>query len=395
MRSYGICGLLILTWFLPSLSHSQTVWLKNTSSITALDPSVIFDSTAGLYRMWYASYGSGGIRYGISTDGTQWFFDDALALASGESGSFDRYIHSVNVTTYRGKYMMLYTCSRAQDTLKIALATSTDGLHWVKSGRGPVLQPKGTADTWESRHVGGGDLLVVNDTLYMWYGGGDGTFLSTGLARSVDGINWIRDPWNPVIQHGKPSSFNSVEATAVGVTRRDNGFYMIYRCIDSTYQHSYNLAVSTNGSTWWQYPEGPVIMNPWRQLGGGSLMWHGGLFRLWYCSGGSWSLSTAIAEAVSLPGSGLDYAGKMLLRQNYPNPFNPSTTIQVVVPAAGRLTVAIYDVLGRLVEVLADEDRDPGPATYAWHASGKASGVYLCRTSFGGQTSTTKMMLLR
>jgi hypothetical protein len=395
MRVYCIWGLLILSSLLPSPSRSQTLWLKNASSLTALDPSVVFDSTAGLYRMWYATYGGGGIRYGISTDGTTWFFDDALALVSGETGSYDRYIHSVNVTRYRGSYVMLYTCSRAQDTLKIALARSADGLHWVKSGGEPVLQPKGTAANWESRHVGGGDLLVVNDTLYMWYGGGDGTYLSTGLARSVDGVTWVRDPSNPVIEHGRANGFKSREATAVGVTRRDDTFFMIYRCIDSVYQHSYALALSTNGATWWEYPEGPVIAYPGRALGGGSLMWHDGLFRLWYCTGPGWSLTTAVSEAVAIPGWGQESPEKMLLRQNFPNPFNPSTTIQVVLSAAGRLTVGIYDVLGRLVTVLADEERDPGPATYTWHAAGHASGVYLCRTTFGGKTSTTKMMLLR
>ena len=397
MRTISICCVVLLLFILPQISQSQTEWLKNTTMTYLLDPSVVYDSTAGLYRMWYANYGVGGVGYGVSSDGITWSMADTLVMKGGEPGSFDAYIHSTNVVRHHNVYTMLYTCSRAQDTLKIGMATSLDGRHWTKAQGGPVLSPVTSGSGWESRHVAAGDLISMGDTLYMWYGGGDGTHMSTGLARSVDGTVWMREPSNPVVKPGRTPGFDDLEASVVGVTKKGGTYYMVYRGINLASQQSYLLATSLNGVKWWQYPSGPVI-NTGYPLGGGCLMWNNGLFRLWYCgSSWGWTLTSAVSEAVIL--SAPDARGGMpeefVLHQNYPNPFNPSTEIRVDVPATGRLFVAVYDVLGRLVEVLADEVHNPGTATYTWHAAAQASGMYICRTSFNGKTSVTKMMLVR
>jgi hypothetical protein len=86
--------------------------------------------------------------------------------------------------------------------------------------------------------------------------------------------------------------------------------------------------------------------------------------------------------------------------QNYPNPFNPSTKFRVSVPARSRLTVKVYDVLGRLVEDIFDSELNPGSYVYEWNASGFASGVYFLRVINSDQAngmvrfSETKRMVL-
>jgi hypothetical protein len=90
------------------------------------------------------------------------------------------------------------------------------------------------------------------------------------------------------------------------------------------------------------------------------------------------------------------------LSQNYPNPFNPSTTIKYEIPAGkGSLLVkiTIYDIRGRLVKKLVDDEKEPG--RYQVHWDGKddrgiqvSSGVYMYRIEAGKFVSTRKMVML-
>ena len=83
-----------------------------------------------------------------------------------------------------------------------------------------------------------------------------------------------------------------------------------------------------------------------------------------------------------------------------PNPFNPTTTIHYRVPAAGRVNVTLFDVHGRLIETLLDEEMSAGPHTVTWngrdHAGqSAASGVYFARVVHGGVARTLKLVLLK
>jgi hypothetical protein len=83
------------------------------------------------------------------------------------------------------------------------------------------------------------------------------------------------------------------------------------------------------------------------------------------------------------------------LQQNYPNPFNPETRISFVVPRAGQVSLVVYDVLGRQVETLIQENKQPGVYSKTWDAIGVPSGVYYCRLVAGEFVSTKKMILMR
>ena len=88
-------------------------------------------------------------------------------------------------------------------------------------------------------------------------------------------------------------------------------------------------------------------------------------------------------------------AGGFLLGQNFPNPFNPVTSIEFQLPAAGFAALKVYDILGREVGTLVNENMSPGVHTATWDASGMASGVYYCRLSFGGKLETRSMVVAR
>lgn len=84
-----------------------------------------------------------------------------------------------------------------------------------------------------------------------------------------------------------------------------------------------------------------------------------------------------------------------ILSQNYPNPFNPSTTISFIIPHSSLVIVKVYDVLGREVRTLVNEEMKPGSYEVTWDATGFASGVYFYRLQAGSFTETRKLMLLR
>lgn len=79
----------------------------------------------------------------------------------------------------------------------------------------------------------------------------------------------------------------------------------------------------------------------------------------------------------------------------YPNPFNPVTRISFFLPEAQNVRVAIYDVAGRLIDVLADGVADPGEHVLEWDARGKASGVYFYTLKTQDETLVRRMTLLK
>ncbi len=83
------------------------------------------------------------------------------------------------------------------------------------------------------------------------------------------------------------------------------------------------------------------------------------------------------------------------LSQNYPNPFNPATTISYELPRASAVRLSVYDLLGREVEVLANERQEAGVYRVRFDASRLSSGVYLYQLRTAEQTQTRRMLLLR
>jgi photosystem II stability/assembly factor-like uncharacterized protein len=90
------------------------------------------------------------------------------------------------------------------------------------------------------------------------------------------------------------------------------------------------------------------------------------------------------------------------LEQNYPNPFNPTTEIRFRISEVrgqksenSHVTLKVYDVLGREVATLVNEEMKPGSYETTWDASGFASGVYFYRLTAGNYVETKKLVLLR
>jgi hypothetical protein len=85
----------------------------------------------------------------------------------------------------------------------------------------------------------------------------------------------------------------------------------------------------------------------------------------------------------------------MFRNQNYPNPFNPATTISYQLPESGPVALMVFDVLGRVVRTLVNQEQPAGRHTVTFDASDLASGVYFYRMQAAGFAQTMRLLLLR
>jgi Secretion system C-terminal sorting domain/Cytochrome c554 and c-prime len=83
------------------------------------------------------------------------------------------------------------------------------------------------------------------------------------------------------------------------------------------------------------------------------------------------------------------------LSQNYPNPFNPTTTISYSVPKSSPVTIKVYDILGREVETLVNEQKVSGNYEVQFNGSKLSSGVYFYRMQAGDFVQTKKLVLMK
>jgi hypothetical protein len=83
------------------------------------------------------------------------------------------------------------------------------------------------------------------------------------------------------------------------------------------------------------------------------------------------------------------------LSQNYPNPFNPSTLIKYDLTAGGFVTLKVFDILGREVAVLVNEEKPAGSYNIEFDASSLSSGMYVYQLIAEGFVSAKKMMLVK
>jgi len=86
---------------------------------------------------------------------------------------------------------------------------------------------------------------------------------------------------------------------------------------------------------------------------------------------------------------------EFLLSQNYPNPFNPTTTINYNIPHTEKVSLTIYDLLGKKIATLVDGIQQAGNHQVSWNAFSASSGIYIYNIQAGKRIATKRMVLLR
>ncbi|MDP2884617.1 MAG: fibronectin type III domain-containing protein, partial [Ignavibacteria bacterium] len=112
-----------------------------------------------------------------------------------------------------------------------------------------------------------------------------------------------------------------------------------------------------------------------------------------WIQGPSFTTPDRPTSAVEKLGSGP--ANEFVLSQNYPNPFNPATKIEFSLPVSSHVRITIYNALGNLVEVLADQYYAPGRYVTTFEAAGLPTGVYFYRLQTTGFAETKRLMLVK
>lgn len=86
---------------------------------------------------------------------------------------------------------------------------------------------------------------------------------------------------------------------------------------------------------------------------------------------------------------------KFSLSQNYPNPFNPSTNIEFRIASSGLVQIKIFDILGKEIAVVVNENMKPGTYNVSFDAASLPSETYFYRITAGNYSETKKMILIK
>ena len=110
--------------------------------------------------------------------------------------------------------------------------------------------------------------------------------------------------------------------------------------------------------------------------------------------------SNGLVLSTGLLNIGINHIGnsvpkQYLLHQNYPNPFNPVTNIKFDIPQRSNVKISVYDILGKEISVLVNEELNTGTFEVNWDASNFPSGVYFYKIETEDYSESKKMVLVK
>ena len=323
-----------------------------------------------------------------------------------------------------GDIFKLWYGAGGTPSTSIGYATSPDGLNWKRHPT-PVLDRGSTGD-WDSNILGPGAVVKESEAYKMWYWGGRGNWpgseIQIGLATSTDGIHWVKydDPAtigtpfsnsDPVLKIGSFDEWDSLRVWTPAILKTTTGYQMWYagRPEASLSSQLVGYAISMDGIKWEKSPDNPIIDTS--PAWGSSYLTTAVLqiedfYHLWYTSftfaarGQKGEIGYAISPVLNGSGSDSEIPSGYFLAQNFPNPFNLSTVIQYDLPERAGVTLVIFDVLGRRVKTLVQGIENAGFKTITWNGNNELgepvnSGIYFYQIRAGNFIQTRRMLLLK
>jgi predicted GH43/DUF377 family glycosyl hydrolase len=209
------------------------------------------------YKMWYTGLSHSGISYvyyAYSEDGLSWTkYSEIPVLFPDSLGTWDYYhVSSGPVIKEDGLYKMYYSGWNDQHgAWPVGLATSEDGINWIRYDHNPIL----TGEGWDIQ-IRAQSIIKKNGLYYMFFTGGTGNNCRIGVATSPDGYNWEKYAGNPVLINEYPWEGNAVAFPSVIL--EDNQFVMIYQGILDA-NTAFGYAYSTDGFHWTKGNKNPFF----------------------------------------------------------------------------------------------------------------------------------------
>jgi len=209
------------------------------------------------------------------------------------------------------------------------LATSSDGINWIKDTlNNPVIVP-GEAGSWDADFVLDPHIIYENSVYKMWYGA-DGWYENLGMwtwklgyAESTDGKVWTKRI-DPVMEEGDFETWAN-DLFSPCVNYEDNNYMMWYWSANTfswNDHHQFNYATSTDGINWIKSANNPVLergtANTWdvSAIIKPSVLKENNLFKMWYSGGNSGTVSIGYAEDFSK----LVHADSVMIDELFINP---------------------------------------------------------------------------
>jgi len=347
--------------------------------------------------------------YGADDSGWDTFFNlnDTIRYCKVENSPRGFMLQGVGWVAHNNTYTTMDVSGEIGFKVDISY-TWNGNIYLTTSGRTHVYNNMMTVNgsgLWASKCAEGSSILFENNTVH-------GTTSNTNFSRletiNTTSINntfcgygrWLTGTWP------NQTSYSTL-ATLLAATGYEEGSVWHSDCSDSP--------TGTFTVTPDSLPEGGCIVTlEWTSVDATSASINPLIGSVAISGTQSIAVDSTIVFALTLEGSGEtslytarvivgsqsqviepDTLPKFFFIKSYPNPFNTGTTIEFFLPGDSRVSLKVYDALGREIQTLAEGTYSHGVHQCQWNAEGMASGVYYYKFTAGSYTETRSMILLR
>ncbi len=335
-------------------------------------------------HMWYAGLNDENLAIGhaFSLDGGLTWTKNSQnpVLSPGPAGSFDEQrAYFPKVIYHDGMFHMWYLGAK-DDYELTGYATSTDGVNWTKDPSNPVGES------------GTGAVLYKDDLFHMWFNYGIGITIQTGYATSPDGKTWTENENKPVIPNGGSSNWDYPRVQASSVVFKSGAFHLFYSG-GSFYNWQEGYATSSDGITWTKNASNPVLPTgeggAWdsKYTSFSSVIYDetNNTWKMWYY-GGTTDFQGSIGYAEAWNVSAQDYINSASINV-YPNPVKHILNIKTGTDLNG--TLEIFSLTGQLT--YSGQIHQPANSI---DISFLEKGIYIVKVCIEGNIETKKIVKL-